>query len=162
TALSLAGLGLSSLLTGKSESLAALLRKMADVIETASGHYPDWARAYLPASADDLEVAAAGWLRVHARDLQAAGESVGRTLLHIPIGMVIGGLTPLRQARPDRAMRPLAHTLTERLSLLADAFRRVVFAQVRISALNTLLTAIYLAVILPLLGVSLPLTKTMI
>src|SRR5262245_2051333 len=37
TALSLAGLGLSSLLTGKSESLAALLRKMADVIETASG-----------------------------------------------------------------------------------------------------------------------------
>lgn len=38
----------------------------------------------------------------------------------------------------------------------------MVFAQVRISALNTLLTAIYLVVVLPLFGVHLPLTKTMI
>ena len=36
------------------------------------------------------------------------------------------------------------------------------FAQVRISALNTALTAIYLAIVLPLFGVQLPLVKTMI
>ena len=36
------------------------------------------------------------------------------------------------------------------------------FAQVRISALNTVLTALYLAVVLPLLGINLPLLKTMI
>ena len=38
----------------------------------------------------------------------------------------------------------------------------MVFAQIKISAVNTGLTALYLAVALPLLGVSLPLTKTMI
>ncbi|HXU59852.1 MAG TPA: hypothetical protein VN710_13920, partial [Verrucomicrobiae bacterium] len=38
----------------------------------------------------------------------------------------------------------------------------VVFAQVRISALNTTLTAIYLLLILPAIGIHLPLTKTMI
>ena len=48
------------------------------------------------------------------------------------------------------------------LGLLADSFRRVVFAQVRISALNTVLSAVYLMLILPALGVHLPLTKTMI
>jgi predicted PurR-regulated permease PerM len=37
-----------------------------------------------------------------------------------------------------------------------------VFAQVRIAALNAVLTAVYLAVVLPLLGVDLPLVKTMI
>ena len=45
---------------------------------------------------------------------------------------------------------------------LGGAFRRVVFAQVRISLINTVFTAIYLAVVLPLFGVNLPLVKTMI
>ena len=52
--------------------------------------------------------------------------------------------------------------LFERARRLGDAFRRIVFAQVRISALNTLLTGIYLAAVLPLLGIHLPLVKTMI
>src|SRR3954451_2241073 len=43
-----------------------------------------------------------------------------------------------------------------------SAFRSVVFAQVRISALNTALTALYLLGIVPWMGVHLPLTKTMI
>jgi predicted PurR-regulated permease PerM len=45
---------------------------------------------------------------------------------------------------------------------MGEAFRRVVFAQLRISAINTAFTAIYLAVVLPLFGVHLPFTKTMI
>src|SRR3954466_11258752 len=43
-----------------------------------------------------------------------------------------------------------------------SAFRSVVFAQVRISALNTALTALYLLIIVPWMGIHLPLTKTMI
>src|SRR5205814_716287 len=42
------------------------------------------------------------------------------------------------------------------------AFRSVVFAQVRISAINTLLTALYIEVLLRLLGIHLPLSKTLI
>ena len=56
----------------------------------------------------------------------------------------------------------LSRALEQRVSRLGQSFRRIVFAQIRISALNTTLTAIYLVVILPLLGVNLPLTKTMI
>ena len=52
--------------------------------------------------------------------------------------------------------------MLERAARVGEAFRRIVFAQVRISGLNTLLTAIYLTIILPLCGVHLPLTKTMI
>ena len=57
---------------------------------------------------------------------------------------------------------PLARALEARITLLGRAFRRVVFGQVRISALNTLLTGIYLAAVLPLFGINLPLVKTMI
>src|SRR4051812_34840313 len=56
-------------------------------------------------------------------------------------------------------LKPLVHALTHRARLLASAFRSVVFAQVRISALNTALTAVYLLVIVPWMGVHLPLTK---
>ncbi|HEX7130431.1 MAG TPA: AI-2E family transporter, partial [Rhodanobacteraceae bacterium] len=44
----------------------------------------------------------------------------------------------------------------------ALAFRNIVFAQVKIAAINTFFTAIFLLVALPLMGVHLPLTKTLI
>ena len=45
---------------------------------------------------------------------------------------------------------------------LAAAFRRIVFAQLKISLLNTFFTGLFLAVVLPAFGVKLPLTKTLI
>jgi predicted PurR-regulated permease PerM len=45
---------------------------------------------------------------------------------------------------------------------LALAFRRVVFAQLWISGVNTLCTGLYLLVVLPLCGVDLPFTKTLL
>ena len=52
--------------------------------------------------------------------------------------------------------------LLERAWRFSESFRSVVFAQVRISAINTFFTALFLLVALPLVGVYLPLTKTMI
>jgi hypothetical protein len=46
--------------------------------------------------------------------------------------------------------------------MVEHAFQRVFLAQIRIAALNALLSAIYLAGALPLLGIHLPFTKTMI
>ena len=45
---------------------------------------------------------------------------------------------------------------------MSTAFRRVVFAQVRIAAINTLLTGAYLLVVLPLFGIHVPLAKTLV
>ena len=76
--------------------------------------------------------------------------------------MVIGAMVSLRDALGDAERAPLARALAERIFRLGEAFRRIVFAQVRISALNTFFTAIYLVGVLPFFGVHLPLTKTMI
>src|SRR5690606_17523737 len=59
-------------------------------------------------------------------------------------------------------MPPLRSALLARAQRLGTSFRRVVFAQVRISALNTILTGFYLSIILPMLGIHLPFVKTMI
>ena len=99
---------------------------------------------------------------MHAGELQTVGAQIGRGFVHALIGMVIGALVSLGEVATVGPRGPLAAALTERARRLGEAFRRIVFAQVRISALNTLLTALYLTVLLPLLGVQLPLRKTLI
>jgi len=76
--------------------------------------------------------------------------------------MVLGAMIALHEALPIETDRPLARELAERLTRLGDAFRRVVFAQVKISLINTVLTGIYLALVLPAFGVNLPFKITLI
>jgi predicted PurR-regulated permease PerM len=143
-------------------SLAALMQKMAEIIDGARATLPDWVQDSLPVDSSELKDETVNWLREHAAEVKMAGSEVGRALAYALIGMVIGALVAVREVGRTRATGPLAAALTRCLTLVADAFRRVVLAQVRISALNTVLSAIYLAMILPAAGVHLPLTKTMI
>jgi predicted PurR-regulated permease PerM len=94
--------------------------------------------------------------------LQGVGKDFARGLAHILIGMVVGALLSLREVKSPAEPPPLAASLLERADRLSRSFRRVVFAQVWIAAVNAFLTGLYLAVLLPVLGVDLPLTKTLI
>ena len=125
----LAVLGLLGLLNDRAESLPVLMQKMADVVDTARSHLPDWAQAYLPSNSQELEDAAAGWLRSHAGMLQTAGEHIARMFVQIIIGMVIGGMIALADYTTPRQLGPLTAALAGRVGLIAHAFRRVVFAQ---------------------------------
>src|SRR4029079_4423238 len=105
----------------------------------------------------DLKNSGVQWLRTHAGEVQTVTADIGRSFIHVLIGMVIGAIVALQEARPVPKSAPLSRALSERAEKLGTAFRRIVFAQVRISALNTVLTALYLLVLLPILGVHLPL-----
>jgi predicted PurR-regulated permease PerM len=154
--------GAVAFLRSDSGSFSILLQKMADIIDGARYALPPWINEALPGDADALREALASWLRAHAQELRLAGAEAGRAFAHILIGMVIGAMVSLRETAPVQAQLPLARALSERTARLGLAFRRVVFAQVRIAALNALFTAIYLMLVLPALGVHLPLTKTLI
>lgn len=143
-------------------SLPRLLQKMAEILDGARTTLPPSLVEFLPDTTERLKAAIVGWLRSHAGELQIAGKEAGRTFAHILVGMVIGAMIALQEVRPMHDCRPLARALVERAVRLGEAFRRIVFAQIRVSAINTIFTAIYLTVVLPLLGVHLPLVKTMI
>jgi predicted PurR-regulated permease PerM len=162
TLITLGVVGVIALLRSDVGSPGGLLKELASIIDQSRNILPRWLEEKLPANADQLREATTAWLRAHAKEMQAVGTGFGRALAHILIGMVIGALVSLREAAPQREAGPLSQALAERIGRLGTAFRRVVFAQVRISALNTTLTAIYLAVILPLFDIQLPFVKTMI
>ncbi len=160
--IAIAGFSLTSFLRTSGESVPALIQRMAQIIEDSRDRLPVWLLDYLPEDADALRRALVEWLRANADVFQVAGAELGRALAHILIGMVVGALLSLERAVPKHGHGPLSAAVAERALRLATAFRRVVFAQVRISAINTTLTAIYLGLVLPWAGVDLPFTKTLI
>ena len=147
---------LIAFLRGRLGDLPALLDKMASILDTLRDRLGggEW----IPA-ADDLKDVLARMLREHARELQHAGGEVGHAFVAGLAGIVIGALATFEARRPTA---PLSAALFERLARLANAFQRVVFAQVEISALNTVFTAIFLFVLMPLGGIHLPLRKTLV
>lgn len=149
-------LGLLAFLHGRLGHLHPLLDRMAGIIESARDRM-GW-QSWIPAT-EELKVTLAQALRGHAEELRRTGGELGRGLLHALIGIVIGSLAAFHDGSPAG---PLSRALGERLRRLCEAFERVVFAQVRISALNTVFTTAYLLVALPIFGVHLPLRKTLV
>lgn len=160
--LTLAGFGLVAFFRSDAGSITVLLAKMAQILEDSRKILPSWLLEHLPADAITFKEQASTWLRTHADELQGVGKEAGRVTAHILIGMVIGGLLAVRDAVAMDNFKPFARALACRAEFFSDSFRRVVFAQVRIAAINTTFTGIYLAVVLPMMGIHLPLVKTMI
>ncbi len=153
---------LISRMTAGPDSLVALLHKIADVLDTARSHLPAWLHDYLPYGLDEWRALASSWLRENARHLSVVGRDLGLLVAHIVVGMIIGGMVAITGGTTGRPMKPLAAAFNERVKCLIGAFRRIVFSQVRISALNTALTGLFLAFVLPAFGSPLPLVKTLI
>jgi predicted PurR-regulated permease PerM len=143
-------------------SLGNLFKKLADLLDQARAQIPSWMASYLPESAEALQEALTHWLREHAVEAKNFGQQTGRLIVHLIIGMVIGGLAATHNTTRTEAYQPLAKALHQRVINLHTAFRQIVFAQVRIAAINTLFTGLFLAVALPMAGVHLPFVKTLI
>jgi predicted PurR-regulated permease PerM len=156
------GLGIAALLRNSGDSLPLLMQKMAQIVEDARAQLPAEMLAHTPQDADTLQRTLVEWLRTHSASLQLAGRDLGRTLVHVLMGMVIGALLSLQKATLRADRHPLSQRITRHAGHLASAFRSVVFAQFWISSINTILTWLYLGVVLPLFGIDLPLVKSLV
>ncbi len=143
-------------------NVEVLLQKMADILEASRDQVPRWLAAYLPDNAHALREMLTAWLRRHAVEARLLGQEAGRTAAHVLLGMIIGAMVALHDSTEADATRPLALALRNRALALSGAFRQIVFAQVRIAAINAVLTAAYIFIILPLAGVHLPLAKSIV
>jgi predicted PurR-regulated permease PerM len=136
--------------------------RLAPLIERAHAQLPAFIVDHLPDDSTDMRTAVMDWLGEHSAELQVAGKQAVRVVVQLVIGIVLGAMLALHSAQQHPQGGPLSVTLKARAVLLVTAFRDVVFAQVKISALNTLFTGGFLLVGLPLFGVSLPLAKTLL
>lgn len=156
----LAAFGVGSLARYGGENVPALMQRMAEIVEHSREGLPEWVVTYIPDDAEELRKTIVNWLREHVDLFQIAGAELGRAIVHVLIGMVVGALVSLERAKIRRA--PLSAALAASARRLGRAFRRVVFAQFSISVLNTLFTAVYVWLVLPACGIELPFTKTLV
>ncbi|MGZ5801999.1 MAG: AI-2E family transporter [Burkholderiaceae bacterium] len=162
TILSLAIWGMIVFFRSDAGSVQTLLQKLADIIEASRNQIPEWIRAHLPEDTDSLREMISAWLREHAIEAKTVGEETGRTVAHILIGMIVGAMVALHESTEVPIYKSLATSLHIRMLNISEAFQKIVFAQVRIAAINATLVAVYLIVILPISGIHLPLTKSLI
>lgn len=148
-----------------SEALPNLLKQMAIILEQLRTNLPPAIADRLPTSINALRETAVQWLRLHASQVQVWGGHTLRGLGLALAGVVIGALAavqlPAHPMSQGRA-KPLVVSLRERFDELVQSFTSVVFAQVRIAAINAVLTAVFLLGILPLVGRPLPMATTLV
>ncbi|WP_225721300.1 AI-2E family transporter [Candidatus Vallotiella sp. (ex Adelges kitamiensis)] len=154
-------LGISQHLEKNITCLRSMFEHAVWFFEKSRARFPAWMLTYLPSNASEIESKIAVLLYSHATQLQESGKTAMRGIVHVLVGMVLGAIVAVgTQHNAPRA--PLPEALVTRVSRFSDAFRRIVFAQAKVSALNTIFTGLYLLVVLPLFHSRLPLSKTLV
>lgn len=160
-ALSMTALGLWSFLHGNG-GVASLLSAAAETLENVRRKLPSDVADFVPSTMEDLRDQLTNLLREHSKKISSIGFSGLATFVHVAFGMVIGAMTALMHFKSVDHWSPFVTALYSRTGMLAEAFYKVVFAQVKISALNTMLTAIYLIVALPFFDIHVPMIKVLL
>lgn len=142
--------------------MAALLSTVVETLEKLKRTLPTGMSSFFPDTVEGLKEQITRLLHEHGRQISTAGMAGFKTFAHVLLGMIIGGMTALHRFSGVDSWPPFAAELHARAKALAEAFDKVVFAQVKISALNTVLTIFYLWIALPVFGVHLPMVQILV
>lgn len=149
--------------TSDAQTGNSLLMQAAVILDQLHAKLPAALSQHIPASVENLKTAASQALKDHAVQFQTAGMHTLRGIGHIVAGMVIGVIAAVQiPAQAPPAAKPLAVRLRQEFDGLIASFGNVFFAQIRISAINTVLTAFYLLAVLPLIGKPLPMAGVLV
>jgi predicted PurR-regulated permease PerM len=131
------------------DNLTGLATQLGESIDDIKKDIPPAILAYIPENVLTLKGSVSDLTKEHIRELSIAGKEGLHTLAHIVITLVAALLLTMHQFSPLSRAKPFA-------------FENIVFAQIRISAINTVLTGIFLLGVLPAFGVHLPFSNTLV
>lgn len=156
-----AGILLSKTL-GNEQNLAGLAAKLGESVNDIKNDLPPTLLSYLPDSMLSLNGSVSDLIKEHTRELGVAGKEGLHTFAHILIAVAIALLISIGAFSPIAKAQPFARVMRERIQLFGRAFENIVFAQIKISAINTIITGIFLLIVLPYFGIDLPYNKTLV
>jgi predicted PurR-regulated permease PerM len=148
-------------------NVPAMMEQMAEILGSVRIWLGGLGRQFIPevmTDAEDFKLIVQAWLKTHAQTVRASGVWLGMGLVHVIMGGLLAILVFFRHIthRDEADRAPLARALVDKVDRLSQAFGRVAIAQIKISAVNTVLTGIYLLVILPIFNVRVPFATTLI
>lgn len=148
------------------DNIPAMMTKMADILQSTRAWLGGYGEDLIPEVLTDAETFKAGvveWLKSHAEQLKLAGSSVSMGVVHILMGTLLAILVFFRHVTQRKhAQGRLSEMLTQKTDRFTQAFARIATAQIKISAVNTALTALYLLIVLPMFGKHIPFGTTIV
>lgn len=149
------------------DNIPAIMTKMADILQSTRAWLGDYGEQLIPevmTDADTIKSALAVWLKEHAETLKLAGSTFSLGVVHMVMGMLLAVLVFFRHVTHHTARVPgtLSEALERNVDHFTRAFAQIATAQVKISVLNTSLTALYLLIVLPLFGQHIPFATTIV
>lgn len=146
----------------RSGKIDSLLASVLATLHQLDSWLPAWLQEKLPQSPAEVQQLLLDWSDAHPDSLKSAGQWTGRAAAHLLIGVVIGFLAGASPLPPPQGLSVFTLAWRARLQQLYGAFVDVVSAQLRISVVNTVLTGLFLLVLLPILGYHMPLAFALV
>jgi predicted PurR-regulated permease PerM len=149
------------------DNLPAMMTRMADILQSTRAWLGGYGEQLIPevmTDAETIKAAFAVWLKEHAETLKLAGSTVSLGVVHLFMGMLLAVMVFFRHVTHHANFVPgtLSEMLEQKVVRFTRAFSQIATAQVKISFLNTALTALYLLVALPLFGQHIPFATTIV
>ncbi len=132
---------------------SALLERLQTALELLRQRLPEGMAVAIPADSSEVVGRLSGLLSDHASSLSELGLGGLRAVALCLVTGIIASMLAVEGAGAAQGL--LGTALGHRIFRLWTAFRQILFAQAKVSLINTSLTAVYLWVALPLAGVHL-------
>ncbi|MDX8274354.1 AI-2E family transporter [Acinetobacter pittii] len=146
----LKGVGLHSI---NSKVDQTLLHLQAEITKYLPGYIPD--------SVTDLKDEIFAFMKDNVTTLKNTSSDILHNFVTMVMGLIIGILVAIHGFHRRTPQPVFKSLLIQRIQKLSISFKNVVFAQIKISAINTLLFILFAFILLPLWGVHLPFAKTL-
>lgn len=145
------------------ETMAAI----KPVIDNVSNALPASIKAYLPDDIDGIKDNVTVYLKEHIFYLQSIIAHAFHILVILIVGMIIGLILGFKHQKQSNLTTqeqktPLAQAFNACVDRLVIVFQYVAISQFVIALFNAIMTAIFLFVILPIFGVHLPFSKSLV
>lgn len=169
--LTLIGLGVYSSLQVGPGSMEKMSGEAMNVINQLKSYLPESMLKYVPEDLLTLKQKAVEFSKSHVNDMVQMTSTSLKSVLSIVLGMFIGAVIAFSFLHNEKNGKrhslnvegyPYLEELMERVKVFSMMFAKVGGAQVKISAINAVLTGIYLLILVPLFGYNIPYATTLV
>ncbi|AKC59616.1 AI-2E family transporter [Blochmannia endosymbiont of Polyrhachis (Hedomyrma) turneri] len=138
-----------------------LITEINRIFNDVKKHVPIFLPSWLPNSTEELKDQIFIFIESNLIFIRNMGHTFLHGLITLFIGLIIGTVIALSKPTTTKHTYFISQLL-QRIHHLSNAFHNIVFAQIKISLINTLFTSIIIFIIFPLIfNDKLPLSKTL-
>lgn len=169
--LTLIGVGIYSSFQLGTGNVGDVSGEALNVLTQLKSYFPEAWLKYIPQDIVEMKMKVVDFMKGHVSEMVAFTSNSVKVIVELFLGMIIGAIVAFsflhtEKDGTDHTLNfdkyPFMQSLMKRISTFTSVFAKVGGAQVKISGINAVLTAIYLFIVLPLCGISVPYATTLV